>query len=57
LFLYLFQRAKGSTSEVAPVQTFSKVKNITPLFRWFELITRFYSDLGCLVARWKLPSQ
>jgi hypothetical protein len=30
LFLYLFQRAKGKTSIVAPVQTWSKVTNLTP---------------------------
>jgi hypothetical protein len=28
--MYLFQRAKGSTSEVTPVQTCSKVTNLTP---------------------------
>jgi hypothetical protein len=30
LFLYLFQRDKGSTFVVALVQTFSKVTNLTP---------------------------
>jgi hypothetical protein len=30
LFLYLFQQAKGSTSVVALVQTYSKVRNSTP---------------------------
>jgi hypothetical protein len=30
LFLYLFQQAKGSTSVVALVQTYSKVTNSTP---------------------------
>jgi hypothetical protein len=32
LFMYLFQRAKGSTSEVAYVRTCSEVTNLTPLF-------------------------
>jgi hypothetical protein len=30
LFMYLFQRVKGSTSQVAPVQIYSKVTNLTP---------------------------
>jgi hypothetical protein len=30
LFLYLFQRAQGSTSVVAPVQTCSKVTKLAP---------------------------
>jgi hypothetical protein len=29
LFMYLFQRAKGSTSKITPIQTCSKLTNLT----------------------------